>query len=248
MRAEAEAKGTLHSTPQENGHDAKPGRPDGDQHRAGQPGYVVRAELQSRIHLGTAGVGVLPAASLPRHRYGLGLVPGHRHWVFISADGADGAGAAGDGAPTGTAAIFSSTIPSFTVTVSVTVSGAMDLGPFRVGAQSRAPAGRAVRQSRSGGPVCAQWRLPAKAPEQLGRGEGNLVAERCSRRAEQRFGSPGFEQRGYTDNHSVFGGYHNGGMSRMQSDRGFSSMGAGRTLRWIRRRRRSVHGGGGGRR
>jgi hypothetical protein len=52
---------------------------------------------------------------------------------------------------------------------------------------------------------------------------------------QQRFGSGGFEQRGWTGNHSVFGGYHNGGMTRMQSDRGFSSMGAGRTF-----------GGGGG--
>jgi len=48
--------------------------------------------------------------------------------------------------------------------------------------------------------------------------------------AGQRFGRPGFEQRGWTGNHSVFGGYHNGGMARMQSDRGFSSMGAGRTF------------------
>ena len=47
---------------------------------------------------------------------------------------------------------------------------------------------------------------------------------------QQRFGNPGFEQRGWTGNHSVFGGYHNGGMARMQSDRGFSSMGAERTF------------------
>jgi hypothetical protein len=47
---------------------------------------------------------------------------------------------------------------------------------------------------------------------------------------QQRFGNPSFEQRGWTGNHSVFGGYHNGGMTRMQSDRGFSSMGAGRTF------------------
>ena len=52
---------------------------------------------------------------------------------------------------------------------------------------------------------------------------------------QQRFGSPSFEQRGSAGNHSVFGGYQNGGMSRTQSDRGFSSMGAGRTF-----------GGGGG--
>src|ERR1035438_9418951 len=52
-----------------------------------------------------------------------------------------------------------------------------------------------------------------------------------------RLGSPGFEQRGYTNNHSVFGGYHDGGMTRMQSDHGFSSMGAGRTMG-------GFHGGG----
>jgi hypothetical protein len=46
----------------------------------------------------------------------------------------------------------------------------------------------------------------------------------------QRFGSPGFEQRGYTGNHSVFGGYHSGVQTRGQSDHGFSSMGAGRTF------------------
>jgi hypothetical protein len=48
--------------------------------------------------------------------------------------------------------------------------------------------------------------------------------------AGQRFGRPSFEQRGWQGNHSVFGNYHNGGMARMQSDRGFRSMGAGRTF------------------
>jgi hypothetical protein len=52
---------------------------------------------------------------------------------------------------------------------------------------------------------------------------------------QQRFGNPDFEQWAYTSNHSVFGGYQNGGMTRMQSDHGFSSMGAARTF-----------GGGGG--
>jgi hypothetical protein len=41
----------------------------------------------------------------------------------------------------------------------------------------------------------------------------------------ERFGSSGFEHRSYADNHSVFGGYHDGGMTRIQSDHGFSSMG-----------------------
>jgi hypothetical protein len=59
-------------------------------------------------------------------------------------------------------------------------------------------------------------------------------------RGQERMGSPGFEQRGSTANHSVFGGYHNGGMTRGQSDRGFSSMGAGRISGG------GFHGGGGG--
>jgi len=44
---------------------------------------------------------------------------------------------------------------------------------------------------------------------------------------QQRFGNRGFEQRGWTSRHSIFGGYHNGRMTRMQSDRGFSSLGGG---------------------
>jgi len=60
---------------------------------------------------------------------------------------------------------------------------------------------------------------------------GGARAQTFNRRElapQQRFGSPSFEQRGSTGNHSVFGGYDNGGMTRMQSDHGFSSMGAGR--------------------
>ena len=55
-----------------------------------------------------------------------------------------------------------------------------------------------------------------------------------ARAPSQRFGTPQFEQRNWTNNHSVFGGYHNGGQTRVQSDHGFGSMGAVRT------------GGGGG--
>jgi hypothetical protein len=59
---------------------------------------------------------------------------------------------------------------------------------------------------------------------QAGANRGNAGS-----RQQQRMGSPGFEQRGSSSNHSVFGGYHDGGQTRMQSDHGFSSMGAGRT-------------------
>jgi len=69
-------------------------------------------------------------------------------------------------------------------------------------------------------------------------GAGFAANARSGRQAAapaQRPGSPGFEQRGYAGNNSAFGGYHSGAATRMQSDHGFSSMGAGRTS-----------GGGGG--
>jgi hypothetical protein len=78
-------------------------------------------------------------------------------------------------------------------------------------------------------------------------GEFNRGAGSFNRGASpqgQRMGSPGFEQRGWTNNHSVFGGYHGGGATRMQSDHGFSSMGGGRTFGGGG----GFRGGGGGRR
>jgi Protein of unknown function (DUF3300) len=51
--------------------------------------------------------------------------------------------------------------------------------------------------------------------------------DRGAARGRDGFGSSGFEQRGYTGNHSVFGGYHDGGATRIQSDHGFSSFGGG---------------------
>jgi hypothetical protein len=79
------------------------------------------------------------------------------------------------------------------------------------------------------------------------RGEGGRVGgDRGESRPQQRFGSQGFEQRGYTNNHSVFGGYHDGGATRMQSDRGFSSIGGGRGFGGGGFGGGGFHGGGGG--
>ena len=74
-------------------------------------------------------------------------------------------------------------------------------------------------------------------PQGFNRGEGA---------AQQHLGNPGFEQRGFDGNHSAFGGYHNGGTTRMQSDHGFSSMGAGRTFGGGGGTRSGGFGGGGG--
>jgi hypothetical protein len=66
-------------------------------------------------------------------------------------------------------------------------------------------------------------------------------APSAGRPGGERFGSQGFERQNPGGNHSVFGGVHNGGQTRIQSDHGFSSMprggggGGG-----------GFHGGGGG--
>jgi len=44
------------------------------------------------------------------------------------------------------------------------------------------------------------------------------------RAPSERFGTPGFERSNPGGNHSVFGGIHDGGQARIQSDHGFSSM------------------------
>ena len=67
-------------------------------------------------------------------------------------------------------------------------------------------------------------RLGGEEPH-FNRGENE---PRLGRENSSRLGNPGFEDRGYTSKHSVFGGYHDGGATRMQSDHGFSSIGAGR--------------------
>ncbi len=49
--------------------------------------------------------------------------------------------------------------------------------------------------------------------------------DRGSAGGREGFGSSGFGQRSYAETHSVFGGYHDGGATRIESDHGFSSMG-----------------------
>lgn len=68
----------------------------------------------------------------------------------------------------------------------------------------------------------------------------------AGRQPSRSFGTRQFEQRGWTNRHSVFGGYHNGAMTRAQSDHGFSSMGAQRAIRSGGSRGGGFHGGGGG--
>jgi hypothetical protein len=77
-------------------------------------------------------------------------------------------------------------------------------------------------------------------------GQAGFNRGNAGSRQQQRMGSQGFEQRGYSGNHSAFGGYHNGGQTRMQSDHGYSSMGAGRTMGGGGFGGGGMRGGGGG--
>jgi|SRR5579864_330210 len=99
----------------------------------------------------------------------------------------------------------------------------------------RGVAGRFARNGAFGGGGAGGFRGGGAGGFRAGgaggfRGGGAQGFNRGEVAPQQRFGNPSFEQRGWTGNHSVFGGYHSGGMARMQSDRGFSSMGAGRTF------------------
>jgi hypothetical protein len=102
-------------------------------------------------------------------------------------------------------------------------------------------ANREVANRFTGRPVGGFRNAPEERSE-----ERSNSGERATSR--ERMGSPGFEQRGYTGKHSVFGGYHNGGATRMQSDRGFSSFGGGRSFGGGGFGGGGFHGGGGGRR
>ena len=86
--------------------------------------------------------------------------------------------------------------------------------------------------------------MALRAPARFGGGRGQSFNRGTAPSSASEI--QGFEQRGWTGNHSVFGGYHNGGMARMQSDRGFSSMGAGRTFGGGGMRGGGFGGGGGG--
>lgn len=57
---------------------------------------------------------------------------------------------------------------------------------------------------------------------------GNRGGAEASREPTQRFGSPGFEQHDFGTGHSAFGGIHNGGSTRFESDHGFGSMSGSR--------------------
>ena len=72
------------------------------------------------------------------------------------------------------------------------------------------------------------------------RGFGGARAPAAREGGGARFGSQGFERQNPGGSHSVFGGIHDGGQTRIQSDHGFSTMHGGGFGGG------GFHGGGGG--
>ena len=243
MRTEAQAKGTLHSTPQEtvttqnqNGQsviDIEPGNPDEWYVPNYNPAYVW----------GPPAWGVYPPLFYPGIGVGLGWFPGIDIGLWFDGWGGWGWGGWGWGPDWFGGGIFLN--HSFFNRYGFRGG----FGGDRLGRSAWAHdpahrlgvpyANRAVAGRFGGG----------AARSNFGRGEGGRQAFRGA--PGQRLGNRGFEQRGWTGKHSAFGGYHNGGMTRMQSDRGFSSMRGGRGGSGGGggfHGGGGMHGGGGGRR
>src|SRR5579863_4316455 len=228
MRAQAEAKGMLHSTPQEN---VTTQTQDGQTAISIQPADpdVWYVPNYNPVYVwGPPVWGAYPPLYYPGVEVGLGWYPGIDLGLYFGGWGGWGWGGWG-WTPNwfgGNIFIDNSFYHRYGFR---NFEGGGWLGrsewthnpEHRLGMPyaNRGVAGRFARNGAFGGGGAGGFG-GARAPS-FNRGE---VAP------QQRFGNPGFEQRGWTGNHSVFGGYHSGGMARMQSDHGFSSMGAGRTF------------------
>jgi hypothetical protein len=228
MRAQAVAKGTLRSTPQETvttqneggqtAIDIEPANPDVWYVPNYNPAYVW----------GPPDWGAYPPLFYPGIDMGLGWYPGIDLALWFGDWGGWGWGGWGWGPDWFAGNIFVDGSFFHRCGFRNSQGGGL-LGrsawmhnpEHRLGVPyaNRSVAGRFARDGAFGGGAAGRFRAsPAQGFSQR------------EMAPQQRFGNRGFEQRGWTGNHSVFGGYHNGGMARMQSDRGFSSMGAGRTF------------------
>jgi hypothetical protein len=239
MRTQAEAKGTLRTTPQEtvstqnqNGQQAitiEPANPDQWYVPEYNPAYVW----------GPPVYGLYPPLLYPEIGLGLGWYPGIDIGLYFGGWGGWGWGGWGWSPDWYGGGIFID--HSFFHRY-----GFHDYGGAGVGrsAWTHDPAHRmGVPYANRG---VANRFAGARGGSVANRGAGGNRAP-----SPERFGNKGFEQRDFNNSHSVFGGAHDGAATRMQSDRGFSSMGAGRVGGFGGGGMRGGgggHGGGGGRR
>jgi hypothetical protein len=237
MRAQAQAKGKLRSTPQEtvttqtqNGQtaiDIQPANPDVWYVPNYNPVYVWGPPVW----------GVYPPLLYPGIDVGFGWFPGIDIGLYFGGWGGWGWGGWGWGPDWFAGNIF------------IDFSFFHRYGFRNFGGGGRLGTGVWAHdpEHRLGVPYSSRQVADRFAGRGAFGGDRTQSFNRGEAPTQRGFGNPGFEQRGSANNHSVFGGYDNGGMSRMQSDRGFSSMGAGRTFGGGFGGG-GFHGGGGGRR
>ena len=228
MRAEAEAKGTLHSTPQETVTTQNQGGQTAISIQPADPDMWYVPNYNPAYVWGPPVWGAYPPLLYPDIDVGLGWYPGIDLGLYFGGWGGWGWGGWG-WAPNWYGGNIYMDHSFFNRYGFRNFRGEGRLGnsawvhnpDHRLGVPyaNREVAGRFAGNGAFGGGQAGRFGT--------GRVQGSNRGELAP---QQRFGNPGFEQRGWAGNHSVFGGYHNGGMSRMQSDRGFSSMGAGRTF------------------
>src|SRR5579863_3502957 len=228
MRAEAEAKGTLRSTPQETVTNQSQGGQTTISIQPADPDMWYVPNYNPAYVWGPPAWGAYPPLFYPGIDAGLGWYPGIDLGLYFGGWGGWGWGGWG-WAPDWYGGNIYMDHSFFNRYGFRNFQGGGPLGnsawmhnpEHRLGVPyaNREVAGRFAGTGAFGGGQAG--RFGAGRVQGFNRGESA---------PQQRFGNPAFEQRGWTGSHSVFGGYHNGGMARMQSDRGFSSMGAGRTF------------------
>ncbi len=226
MRAQAQAKGTLRSTPQETVATQDQGGQSAITIEPADPDMWYVPDYNPAYVWGPPAWGAYPPLMYPGMDAGFGWDPGIDMGLYFGGWGGWGWGGwgwspnwYGGGIYTDGSFFHRYGFRNFGGGGLMGRSDWMHNPDHRLGVPyaNRQVAGRFARNGVGGG---------------AGRfgGARSQAFNRGGSRPEQRFGNPGFEQRGWAGNHSVFGGYHNGGMARMQSDRGFGSMGAGRTF------------------
>src|SRR5580704_8079958 len=215
MRAQAEAKGTLHSTPQVNVS---------TQEQNGQSAITIQpvnpevwyVPYYNPLYIwGPPVWGVYPGLGYPGVEVGFGFLPGIDIGLYFGGWGGWGWGGWGWGPNWFGGGLF----------IDYSFFHRYGYGEFHGelgrGAWTHDPAHRL-------GVAYPNREVAGRYAAGGARFGGAPAANRGA--TAPRLGNPGFEQRGYSNTHSVFGGYHDGGATRMQSDHGFSSMGAGRAM------------------
>jgi len=218
MRSQAVAKGTLHTTPQETvttenqgGQSAiaiEPANPDVWYVPAYNPAYIWGPPVW----------GVYPPLLYPGIGVGLGWGPGIDLGLYFGGWGGWGWGGWG----------WSPNWYAWNIGINHSFFNRYGFGHFHGGDALGGSVWMHDPVHRLGVPY-ANREVATRFAARGGAGGPAANGNRRDFAPGQRVGTPNFEQRSYANSHSVFGGYHSGAMTRMQSDRGFSSMGGMRT-------------------